>query len=295
MATNYANPEVLVTTDWVAEHLNDPKVKLVEVDVDTASYDKGHVRNAIGWNWQTDLNDRVVRDVVDPRTFAELCRRSGINPDDTVVFYGDNNNWFAAWAFWQFKYHGHKDVKLMNGGRKKWEQEGRPYVTDKPQVAKSNYPEPRSDESVRSYRDEVLKAVGDKNINLVDVRSPDEFTGKILAPEALLGKEGAQRGGHIPGARNIPWSKAVNDDGTFKTTAELKKLYNDAGVDFAKPTIAYCRIGERSSHTWFVLKYLLGVNNVKNYDGSWTEWGNMVGAPIEKGEGAAMPAAPKCE
>jgi thiosulfate/3-mercaptopyruvate sulfurtransferase len=295
-ATNYARPEALVTTSWAADHLKDPKVKVVEVDVEPAKgYDVGHVPGAIGWNWQTDLCDTTIRDLIDPKAFAQLASNAGIRPDDTVVFYGDMNNWFAAWAFWQFTYHGHKDVRLMNGGRKKWEAEKRPYSTDKPQITKSNYPVPASDESVRSYRDEVLKAVGDRNINLVDVRSPDEFTGKILAPEALIGKEGAQRGGHIPGARNIPWAKTVNDDGTFKTPDELRKLYADAGVDLKKPTIAYCRIGERSSHTWFVLKYLLGARDVKNYDGSWTEWGNLVGAPIEKGEGAALPAAQKCE
>ena len=287
MTSDYAHPEALVSTGWVAEHLKDPKVKIVEVDVDTTAYDKGHIRGAIGWNWQSDLNDRVQRDVVDPRTFAELCRRSGIGPDDTVVFYGDNNNWFAAWALWQFKYHGHRDARLMNGGRKKWELEKRELVTDPPRVTRSNYPVPPSDESVRSYRREVEDVVGRNVANLIDVRSPDEFTGKILAPEALIGKEGCQRGGHIPGAKNIPWAKAANDDGTFKSPEELRKLYVDAGVDFNKPTIAYCRIGERSSHTWFVLTYLLGVNNVKNYDGSWTEWGNLVGAPIETGEGAA--------
>src|SRR4051812_4389754 len=225
----YAHPEVLVSTGWVAEHLNDPKVKVVEVDVEPEKgYEVGHIPGSIGWNWQTDLNDRVLRDLVDPRTFAELCRRAGINADDTVVFYGDMNNWFAAWAFWQFKYHGHKDVRLMNGGREKWGSENRPYVTDRPTVTPSNYPVPSSDESVRSYRDEVLKAVGGKDANLVDVRSPDEFTGKILAPEALIGKEGAQRGGHIPGAKNIPWAKAVNDDGTFKSRAELETLYQSA-------------------------------------------------------------------
>ena len=281
MATNYANPEVLVTTDWVAEHLNDPKVKLVEVDVDTASYDKGHVRNAIGWNWQTDLNDRVVRDVVDPRTFAELCRRSGINPDDTVVFYGDNNNWFAAWAFWQFKYHGHKDTRLMNGGRKKWELEKRELVTEKPGFPRSNYPVPATDETIRAYRREVEDTLGRGSVNLVDVRSPDEYTGKVIAPPGMT--ETAQRGGHIPGAKNIPWGKAANDDGTFKNPDDLRRLYADAGWDANKPTIAYCRIGERSSHTWFVLKHLLGFPNVRNYDGSWTEWGNMVRNPVEKG------------
>jgi thiosulfate/3-mercaptopyruvate sulfurtransferase len=288
MASTYAQPDVLVSTGWVAEHLNDPKVKLIEVDVDTTSYDKGHVRGAIGWNWQTDLNDRVRRDVVDPRTFAELCRRGGINADDTVVFYGDNNNWFAAWALWQFKYHGHKDARLMNGGRKKWELEKRELTTEPPKLAaRSNYPVPPTDESIRAYRREVEDALGRNAVNLVDVRSPDEFTGKIIAPPGMT--ETAQRGGHIPGARSIPWAKAANDDGTFKNPDDLRKLYADAGVDFSKPTIAYCRIGERSSHTWFVLKYLLGVQNVKNYDGSWTEWGNLVGAPIETGEGTASP------
>jgi thiosulfate/3-mercaptopyruvate sulfurtransferase len=292
---DYARPEALVSTGWVAEHTNDPKVKIVEVDVDTTSYEKGHVANAIGWNWQTDLQDRIVRDVVDPRAFAELCRRSGIGNDHTVVLYGDNNNWFAAWAFWQFKYHGHKDVKLMNGGRKKWEIEHRPLTTDAPRIAPGEYQVPGTDETIRAYRDEVLDTLRKGKINLIDVRSPDEFTGKIMAPEALIGKEGCQRAGHIPGARNIPWAKAANDDGTFKTADELRQLYASEGVDFIKPTIAYCRIGERSSHTWFVLKYLLGVDNVKNYDGSWTEWGNLVGAPIETGTGAPPMAEAKCQ
>lgn len=282
-ATDYAHPDALVTTGWVAERLNDPAVKLVEVDVDTAAYDKGHVRNAIGWNWQTDLNDRVRRDVIDPRSFAELCRNAGIRPADTVVLYGDNNNWFAAWGLWQFKYHGHKDVRLMNGGRKKWELEKRELVTDRPHFPKSDYPIPGTDESIRAYRREVEDVVGRNTVNLVDVRSPDEFTGKVIAPPGM--SETAQRGGHIPGARSIPWAKAANEDGTFKGPDELQKLYAEAGVDFGRPTIAYCRIGERSSHTWFVLKYLLGVDNVKNYDGSWTEWGNLVGVPIETGEG----------
>jgi thiosulfate/3-mercaptopyruvate sulfurtransferase len=290
---DYAHPDVLVTTSWVADHADDPKVKLLEVDVDTASYDKGHIKNAIGWNWQTELQDRVMRDVVDPRTFAELCSRSGIGNDDTVVLYGDNNNWFAAWAFWQFKYHGHQDVRLMNGGRKKWELEQRPLTTNRPQVRRSNYRIPPTDESIRAYRREVEPIVGTSKVNLVDVRSPDEFTGKILAPPGL--NETCQRGGHIPGAKNIPWAKAVNDDGTFKSAADLRALYTSAGVDFSKPTIAYCRIGERSSHTWFVLKYLLGCSNVKNYDGSWTEWGNLVGAPIETGEGPTAKPDVKCQ
>ena len=292
--SDYKYPEALVSTSWVADHLSDPKVKIIEVDVDTSSYDKGHIANAIGWNWQTDLNDKTRRDIIDPRSFADLCRNAGINPGDTVVFYGDNNNWFAAWALWQFKYHGHKDVRLMNGGRKKWELEKRPLTTELPKLApRSNYPIPASDESVRAYRREIEDHLGRAPFNLVDVRSPDEFTGKVIAPPGMT--ETAQRGGHIPGAKNIPWSKAANDDGTFKSADELRKLYADAGVDFSKPTIAYCRIGERSSHTWFVLKYLLGVDNVKNYDGSWTEWGNLVGAPIEKGEGPGAMAKVDCQ
>jgi thiosulfate/3-mercaptopyruvate sulfurtransferase len=283
MSDNYANPEVLVSTGWVAEHLNDPKIKIIEVDVDTGAYEKGHLRNAIGWNWQTDLNDRVRRDIIDPRTFAELNRAAGVRNDDAVVFYGDNNNWFAAWALWQFKYHGHKDARLMNGGRKKWELEKRELVTDRPAPARSNYSIPSTDESIRAYRDEVISTLNQGKINLVDVRSPDEFSGKIIAPPNL--PETAQRGGHIPGAKSIPWAKAANEDGTFKSPQDLRELYAEAGVDFARPTIAYCRIGERSSHTWFVLKYLLGLSNVKNYDGSWTEWGNLIGAPIETGAG----------
>lgn len=283
---DYAHPQALVTTDWVADHVTDPKVKLIEVDVDTAAYDKGHIPGAIGWNWQTDLNDKVQRDIIDTRAFAELNRQAGIQPDDVVIFYGDNNNWFAAWALWQFKYHGHKDVRLMNGGRKKWELEKRPLTTEAPRLSpRSNYPIPACDESVRAYRRQIEDALGRNQINLVDVRSPDEYTGKVIAPPGMT--ETAQRGGHIPGARSIPWAKTANEDGSFKSADELKKLYADAGVDFAKPTIAYCRIGERSSHTWFVLKYLLGAKDVKNYDGSWTEWGNLVGAPIEKGDGVA--------
>lgn len=290
--SNFAHPEALVSTLWVADHSKDPGVKLLEVDVDTTSYEKGHIAGAIGWNWQTDLQDRIVRDVVDPRTFAELCRRSGIKNADTVVLYGDNNNWFAAWAFWQFKYHGHQDVRLMDGGRKKWEIESRPLSTDPATMSRSNYAVPASDETIRAYRQEVLDTLGQGRINLLDVRSPDEFVGKIIAPPGMT--ETAQRAGHIPGARNIPWSKAANEDGTFKSADELRRLYADAGIDFSKPTIAYCRIGERSSHTWFVLKYLLGVDNVKNYDGSWTEWGNLIGAPIETGAASVLPNV-KCQ
>lgn len=292
MSEQYSHPDMLVSTNWVADHARDPKVKLVEVDVDTTAYEKGHIRNAIGWNWQTDLNDRLRRDLIDPRTFAELNRAAGIKEDDTIIFYGDNNNWFAAWALWQFKYHGHKDARLMNGGRKKWELEKRELVTERPSFPQSNYAIPTTDEKVRAYREEVAGALKGGKINLVDVRSPDEFSGKVIAPPGM--SETAQRGGHIPGARSIPWSKAANEDGTFKSPADLRKLYADAGVDFSKPTIAYCRIGERSSHTWFVLKYLLGVDNVKNYDGSWTEWGNLVGAPIETGDGATASPNVKC-
>ena len=290
---DYAHPDMLVSTSWLADHVNDARVKLVEVDVDTLSYERGHIRSAIGWNWQTELQDRVQRDVIDPRAFAELCRKSGIDNADMVVLYGDNNNWFAAWALWQFKYHGHADVRLMNGGRKKWEQEGRPMTTEAPRVTRSNYQIPASDESIRAYRREVEGVVGTDKVNLVDVRSPDEFTGKILAPPGL--NETCQRGGHIPGAKNIPWGKAVNDDGTFKSADELRALYASGGVDFNRPTIAYCRIGERSSHTWFVLRYLLGASNVKNYDGSWTEWGNLVGAPIATGDGATAVADVRCQ
>ncbi len=290
---DYAHPDALVSTEWVGSHLDDPTIKLVEVDVDTSSYEKGHIRGAMGWNWQTELQDRVQRNVVDPRTFAELCGRSGIDKDDMVILYGDNHNWFAAWALWQFQYYGHRNVKLMNGGRKKWELEKRALTTEVSRVTLREYPIPATDESIRAYRREVEDLVGSNRANLVDVRSPDEFTGKIIAPPGM--SETAQRAGHIPGAKNIPWSKAVNEDGTFKNSDELKKLYGDAGVDFSRPTIAYCRIGERSSHTWFVLKYLLGVNNVKNYDGSWTEWGNLVGAPIEVGEGATAMANVKCD
>jgi thiosulfate/3-mercaptopyruvate sulfurtransferase len=288
--SDYAHPEALVTTDWLASHSGDAKVRIVEVDVDTTSYDKAHIPNAIGWNWQTDLNDRVRRDIIDPRAFAALNGNAGISNDHTVVLYGDNNNWFAAWAFWQYKYHGHADVRLLNGGRKKWEQEGRPLVTDVPSFPRADYRVPAaSDESIRAYRRDIEALLGRGAHNLVDVRSPDEFTGKVIAPPGMT--ETAQRGGHIPGAKNVPWAKTANDDGTFKGADELRKLYADAGVDFAKPTVAYCRIGERSSHTWFVLRYLLGVTDVRNYDGSWTEWGNLVGAPIELGDGVTAARA----
>ena len=278
---DYTHPEVLVTTQWVADHANDPKIRVVEVDVDTSGYDQGHVSGAIGWNWQTQLQDPVVRDLIDKRAFGELMGRSGISNDTTVVVYGDNNNWFAAWAFWQLKYYGHNDVRIMNGGRKKWLEEKRPLSTEAPRPAVTTYRAKDPDESIRARREEIF-AVLDKrsNAHLVDVRSPDEFTGKIIAPPGMM--ETAQRGGHIPGAANVPWAQAVNEDGTFKSADALRQLYGNKGVTGDREVIAYCRIGERSSHTWFVLRYLLGFNRVRNYDGSWTEWGNLVGAPIAK-------------
>jgi len=279
---DYKHPEVLVSTDWVAGHTDDPKVRLVEVDVDTSAYEKGHIQNAVGWNWTTQLNAAVRRDIPDAAQFENLCSGSGIASDSTVVVYGDNNNWFAAFAFWQFKIYRHKDVRLMNGGRKKWELEGRPFTTQVPHITATTYRAGEPDASIRARRDEVFLIVDKKQgAYLVDVRSPDEFTGKVIAPPGMT--ETAQRGGHIPGAVNVPWSKAVNDDGTFKSYEDLVKLYEAQGVRPGREAVAYCRIGERSSHTWFVLKYLLGFNKVRNYDGSWTEWGNLIDAPIEKG------------
>jgi len=286
---DYKHPEVLVSTEWVAAHTDDPNVRLVEVDVDTSAYDKGHIRNAVGWNWTSQLQDNVRRDVLGQRAFEELATKSGITPETTVVLYGDNNNWFAAYALWQMKYYGHQDARLMNGGRKKWEIEGRPLTTEPPHVAQGNpYKATPADHSVRARREHIFDILDQANANLVDVRSVDEFTGKVIAPAGMT--ETAQRGGHIPTAINVPWAKAANEDGTFKSYDELVKLYEGAGVRPDHPTVAYCRIGERSSHTWFVLKYLLGYPRVRNYDGSWTEWGNLVDAPIEKGGAKAAGA-----
>jgi thiosulfate/3-mercaptopyruvate sulfurtransferase len=274
--------DVLVDADWVENHLDDPGVVLVEVDEDTTAYDKGHIRNAIKLDWKQDLQDPVRRDFVDRHGFEQLLSERGISNDDTVVLYGGNNNWFAAYAYWYFRLYGHRNVKLLDGGRKKWELESREMVTAVPQRPRTSYQASEQDSSLRAMRDEVVDSIGKRN--LVDVRSPDEFTGKLLAP-AHLPQEQAQRAGHIPTAKNVPWSKAANDDGTFKSDDQLRALYEgEAGLDFGKDTIAYCRIGERSAHTWFVLHELLGQPHVKNYDGSWTEYGSLVGVPIELGE-----------
>jgi thiosulfate/3-mercaptopyruvate sulfurtransferase len=273
--------EVLVDAEWVEAHAGDPGVVLVEVDEDTSAYDKGHIPNAIKIDWKQDLQDPVRRDFVDRVGFEKLLSERGIANDDTVVLYGGNNNWFAAYAYWYFKLYGHQDVKLLDGGRKKWELDSRTLTTDATKRAATSYKASEQDAALRAKRDEVLDAIGKRN--LVDVRSPDEFAGRLLAP-AHLPQEQAQRGGHIPTARNVPWSKAANEDGTFRSDDELHQIYGDEGLDFGKDTIAYCRIGERSAHTWFVLHELLGQPNVKNYDGSWTEYGSLVGVPIELGE-----------
>ena len=278
---DYAHPEVLVSTQWVEAHAKDPNVRIAEVDVDTKAYDEGHVPGAIGWAWNTQLCDTVRRDILSKEQFEQLMASSGVKPDTTLVIYGDNNNWFAAWALWQAKIYGHKDVRLMNGGRKKWLAEGRELSRETPMLQQTNYRAKEADLSLRAFLPQAQEASSKRLAAMVDVRSPQEFTGEILAPPGL--PETCQRGGHIPGARNIPWAKAANDDGTFNSADELRQIYSAEGIDGSKPVITYCRIGERSSHTWFVLKYLLGFEKVTNYDGSWTEWGNLVGAPVEKG------------
>jgi thiosulfate/3-mercaptopyruvate sulfurtransferase len=271
----------LVSADWAEKNLETPGIVFIEVDEDTTAYDGGHIPGAIKLDWKKDLQDPVRRDFVSAEQFSALLSERGVSNDDTVVLYGGNNNWFAAYAYWYFKLYGHEDVKLLDGGRKKWELDARPYSTEVPVRERTNYQAKSPDLSIRAFRDDVVKAIG--VLNLVDVRSPDEFAGRLLAP-AHLPQEQAQRAGHIPTAINVPWSKAANEDGTFKSDDELAKLYADAGIDGSKDTIAYCRIGERSSHTWFVLRELLGHRNVKNYDGSWTEYGSLIGVPIALGD-----------
>lgn len=270
----------LVTADWVAENINNPHVVIVEVDEDTTLYAQGHIENAITFNWREDLQDGLRRDIISKEGFEALLSKSGIANDTTVILYGGNNNWFAAYAYWYFKLYGHQDVRLLDGGRKRWELDARPFVTAVPTRTATRYVAKDQDLTLRAFRDEVIAAIGVKNI--VDVRSPAEFSGELAAP-AHLPQEGGQVKGHVPSAKNIPWSKAANEDGTFKSQDVLKDIYTAAGVDLAKDTIAYCRIGERSAFSWFVLHELLGVSNVKNYDGSWTEYGSLVGVPVEIG------------
>lgn len=281
---SYARPDSLVSTQWVAENLDNPKVRIVEVDVDSAAYETGHIPGAVGWNWKTDLETDVVRDIADPSGLERLLSEAGVTDNTTIVLYGDNNNWFAAYALWLLEYYGIDNVKLMNGGRRKWLDEGRPLTTEVPRHPKTAFKvraAPRAE--IRALRDQVLAVATRRtdDVALVDVRSPREYSGELLAPENLP-QEGSQRGGHIPGARNIVWSQAVNEDGTFKSADELMQLYQSQGVTPDKEVIAYCRIGELSAHTWFVLTHLLGYPKVRNYDGSWTEYGSLVGAPIER-------------
>lgn len=279
---SYAHPEVLVDTNWVLAHSGDPKVRIVEVDYDpTTNYNQGHIPGSVLFDWKKDINDPLRRDILSSEQLEELFSRSGISNTTTLALYGDFNNWFAAFAFWVFKYYGVKDVRIINGGRKKWIEEDKPLAKESPTFTKAEYKVSKPDEKLRAYLEDVRKVLGKKNVALVDVRGPKEFTGEVLAPPEYP-TEHAQRGGHIPGAANIPWAQAVKDDGTFKSPEELIALYQGKGVTPDKDVITYCRIGERSSHTWFVLKYLLGYPNVKNYDGSWTEWGNIVRNPIEK-------------
>ncbi|MEX2010852.1 MAG: sulfurtransferase [Chloroflexota bacterium] len=272
--------EVLVDSDWARAHLDDHDVRFVEVDVDTTSYEQSHLPGAVGWNWTSQLADGVRRDIATREEFSELLDKSGIGPQTTIVLYGDNNNWFAAWAYWQLKLFGHKDVRILNGGRKFWLDKGLPLTTDVPSHSSTGYKLPEPDFALRAFRDDILPRVGDPTLALVDVRSPAEFNGEVIAPPGM--SETAQRAGHIPGAASIPWAQTVREDGTFKSREELETLYEGKGITPDKDVIAYCRIGERSSHSWFVLHELLGYKRVRNYDGSWTEWGSMVGVPIEK-------------
>jgi len=285
--TSYAKPEVLVTTEWLAAHLDDPKLRIIEIDVDRESYLQGHIPGAVGWDWSKELGAALQRDIPSAAEFEALLSKNGINANDTLILYGDNNNWFAAYGFWLLKIYGHKDVRILDGGRKKWLAEGRTVTQEVTAPAKTSYTakDNRTSE-LRAFREDVLAEMAPGKSGLVDVRSPAEFTGEIISPPGL--PETAQRGGHIPGARSIPWGLACNEDGTFKSAGDLTALYQGHGISPDKPVIAYCRIGERSAHTWFVLSHLLGYPHVKNYDGSWTEWGNIVGSPIEKGEAAPV-------
>ena len=280
--SGYAHPEVLVSTDWVAEHLDDPNVRIIESDEDVLLYDMGHIPGAINVDWHTDLQNQVERDFLDKAGFEALLGKNGIGNDTTVVFYGDRNNWYATYAYWLFKYYGHRDARVMNGGRAKWEAEGRPMTREVLSYPETTYTAQEPDERIRAYRDDVLKQVKSGAPTLVDVRSVPEYTGEVLHM-AGYAQEGAQRGGHVLGAQSIPWATAANEDGTFKSPEQLKEIYGGKGITPDKNVIAYCRIGERSSHTWFVLRELLGFPDVRNYDGSWTEWGSMVGVPIAKG------------
>ena len=278
---SYAFPDALVSTNWVKENIKNPAVRIIEVDVDTKQYGAGHIPGAVAFNWNTQLQDQVNRDIISKADFEKLLSSAGIKSTDTIVLYGDNNNWFAAYGFWLFKYYGHADVRLMNGGRSKWlAEDDKPLTADVVAFAKSDYKITAINADLRAKVPQVLEAIATRNSNLIDVRSTDEYTGKIIAPPGMT--ETAQRAGHVPGAKSVPWAQTVNQDGTFKSVDDLRALYKTAGLIEGKPTIAYCRIGERSSHTWFVLKYLLGVQDCKNYDGSWTEYGNLIGAPIER-------------
>jgi thiosulfate/3-mercaptopyruvate sulfurtransferase len=283
----YANPAALVSTQWVADHVNDPNIRLIEVDVDTSAYSQGHIQGAVGVNWTTQLGDPIRRDIPSREDWGRLLSEAGVSPDTRIIFYGDNNNWFAAFAYWVSKIYGHQNAALMNGGRKKWELENRPFTTEAPQPRATGYSASAPDFRYRAYLLDVLHRPS--GTALVDVRSPAEFSGEVIAPPGMT--ETAQRAGHVPGAQNIPWAQAANEDGTFKSPETLRELYAGKGITSDKDVVAYCRIGERSSHTWFVLKELLGFQNVKNYDGSWTEYGSVVGVPIENPSKAREPAA----
>lgn len=282
-ASGYAHPEVLVETDWVAEHLNDPNIRLIEADEDVLLYEVGHLPNAVKLDWHVDVQDKVNRDFLDKQEFEQLMSRWGISNDTPIIFYGDKNNWYACYSYWLFTMYGHKNMKIMNGGRTKWEAEGRQLTKEVPHFAPTTYHAQPADESIRAFRDEVYEGLKNSERRLIDVRSPQEYTGELIHM-VNYPQEGAQRGGHIPTAKSIPWATAANADGTFKSAEELRQIYGGKDITPDKDVIAYCRIGERSAHTWFVLTRLLGYPRVRNYDGSWTEWGNLVRAPIEKGQ-----------